>query len=213
MNSVAEGPPSYEDIVSEECVQAGVGEGGVEKTYDLPRHVKELNKKAYISRVKEINERLKYVGYFSSDSEVTYGHPVVCPEYLMKFESKLPCRVETGVPFVRYQKKMDGYLSKYKEARDVLTLKIKELTDMGEEKGDPENFTWVEESGEDDVCRRSIRYYYEKHQDATDLLIGFIERQRPVDGLKLFNEKNNLVEEKIDLLVKLRQLQIAEVSD
>ena len=55
----------------------------------------------------------------------------------------------------------------------------------------------------------TIKNYYAAYQSSVDTLTDFIENSTPVDGLKLFVEKNSLVAEKLDLLLRLRRLQIS----
>lgn len=148
------------------------------------------------SRIEQINLRLKEIGYDDIDRAVP------CPNYLRGFEESMRYR-GACIDSNTYKRKMDKFVGEFERTRDVLTSKIEELQGIGMD--DISDYRWKEEHGD----MYTIKNYYAAYQSSVDTLTDFIENSTPVDGLKLFVEKNCLVEEKLDLLLRLRRLQIS----
>ncbi len=149
------------------------------------------------SRIEQINLRLKEIGYDDIDRAVP------CPNYLRGFEESRRYR-GACIDSNTYRRKMDEFVGEFERTRDVLTSKIKELQGIGMD--DISDYTWKEEHC---GAMYTIKNYYAAYQSSVDTLTDFIENSTPVDGLKLFVEKNCLVEEKLDLLLRLRRVQIS----
>lgn len=135
------------------------------------------------------------------------NHPVECPEYLMEFEHNKLFRNAAVLDAVSYQSKMGKYLDRFRKSKEELITKVKELEEKGIGKDDISDYVWKEESN-GVVNRFTIKIYYDVYQIAAYNLLRFIEFSKPVDGEKHFVEKNTLAQEKIDLLIQLRQLEL-----
>jgi hypothetical protein len=200
MASDEQKPPPYEEIDS--TVSTSLTETCDEhNTISIDSEII----RSYADRIQQINRRLKEMGYDALE------HPMNCPDYLMGYEeSKRSWRapfVDAGI----YVKRLDKFLSEYKRTECVLTSKIRELEEKKIGTDDSMDFTWKEER-DGVIYKSNIRSYYGSHQIALDNLVKFVESATPVDGTKIFNEKNRLVAEKVDLLVKMRGLQLNALS-
>ncbi len=162
--------------------------------------------KLYSTRVSKINERLKELGYDRLD------HPVNCPSLLMGYEDSQRSWRASFVDSGTYVKKMGKYLDIFKTSENALASRIKELEEKKVEESDILDFTWKEER-DGIVYRSNIKSYYEAHKIALNNLMTFIDIATPVDGETVFQEKNKLVQEKIDLLLKLRRLQLKALPE
>ena len=151
------------------------------------------------SRIRQINERLCEMGYQYSSVE--------CPEYLTEFEQKNTFQSDSVLDAVTYKQKMDKYLDHFHNTKAELMSKVNELEELGIETDDIGDFVWKEEI-KGAISRRTIKSYYDIYQNASHSLLKFLGSIKPVDGQKLFVEKNLLVGEKIDLLVKMRKLEL-----
>lgn len=163
----------------------------------------EVEKREDSNRLKEINQRLNELGYNA------YDPPISCHAYLMSYQAAMNSWRSTKVDAAEYAKKLGTYVSEYTRSKDVLDSKIKELVEKNIDPGDVADFTFKEER-DGRVYKNTIGTYYETHRKALSNLVKLIENSTPVDGRKLFEEKNRLVEEKIGLLLKMRRLQLLE---
>jgi hypothetical protein len=152
-------------------------------------------------RVYEINGRLLRMGY--------QDDPVECPAFLNEFEQVKLLRSGTVCDAVAYKKKMDLLSAAFQKAKAVLASKVDELTEKGVLKDDITDYVWKEESG-GVVTRSNIKYYYDTYQTAAHYFVKFIETTVPVNSQIIFMEKNILMGEKIDLLVKMRSLELSQ---
>ena len=192
-------PPPYEKIDSIKLISPAGIYGGYNS----------INSEvigSYAAKILQINGRLKDMGYDALE------HPMNCPDSLMEYEES---RRSWRAPYLDagiYVKRLDKCLGEYKRTESVLISKISELEDKKISTDDMMDFTWKEER-DGIIYKSTVKSYYGSHQIALDNLVKFIESSTPVDGRKLFHEKNRLVAEKIDLLVKMRGLQLNALSD
>lgn len=158
---------------------------------------------SFVYRLNLINQRLKDVGCVSIDQ----NHPISCNPALMKYEASRRHFRPYWVDAVDYAAKLDSYVQQYEKTKGVLEAKVQELQEKQVAPDDVADFVFKEER-DGVVYRNTIGTYYETHQIAVNNLVKFAERTVPVDGKKFFEEKNRLVEEKIELLLEMRRLQI-----
>ena len=151
------------------------------------------------SRISQITSRLSEMGCSSS--------PVECPEFLMEFEQRKCAKSRAMLDAVAYQIKMDKLLDQFRKSKEELISKVKELEEKGVEKEDIYDYIWKEDV-DGTIHRFTIKIYYDVYNIAVNNLLYFLEYTKPMDGKKLFEEKNELVGEKIDLLVQMRQLEL-----
>lgn len=163
----------------------------------------EEEKKEDTNRLKEINQRLNEMGYNE------YDPPISCHDYLMSYEASMISWRSTEVDAAEYAKKLGTFVNEYTRSKEALDSKIKELVEKNIDPCDVADFTFKEER-DGKVYKNTIGIYYETHKIALSNLVKFTENSTPVDGRKLFEEKNRLVEEKIGLLLKMRRLQLLE---
>jgi hypothetical protein len=192
-------PPEYAENDTDKTVPQALAEltvCGDDSSVDSAGKIK-----AYSLRISQINERLREIGYDTLD------HPINCPTLLMEYEDS---RRSWRAPFVdsgNYVIKLGRYLDAFRKSESVLASKLKEVEDMKIEKSDITDFIWKEER-DGIVYRTNLKSYYESHKIALNNLVTFIETATPVDGKLVFQEKNKLVAEKLDLLLKMRGLQL-----
>jgi hypothetical protein len=152
-------------------------------------------------RVYEINSRLLRMGYLDD--------PVECPEFLNEFEQVKSLRSGTVCDAVAYKSRMDLLSAAFHKAKAVLASKVDELVEKGILKDDIPDYVWKEES--DGLVKRfTIREYYDAYQIAAHYFVKFIETTVPVNYRIIFVEKNILMGEKIDLLVKMRSIELSQ---
>ena len=162
--------------------------------------------KLLTERIKQIDMRLDAMGYKICD------HPIDCPDLLMGYEeSKHGMTVKSSsVDAGTYQRQMEMCLSEFKRTKQVLALKITEIEEKNVGKDDAMDFVWKEER--DGVSQElTLKSYYDAHKTAMSNLVLLIESEPTDDRKRLFREKNGLVSEKIELLVKLRCLQLSSL--
>ena len=104
---------------------------------------------------------------------------------------------------------MDLLSAAFQKAKAVLASKVDELTEKGVLKDDIPDYVWKEEIG-GVVTRSNLKYYYDAYQIAAHYFVKFIETTVPVNSQIIFMEKNILMGEKIDLLVKMRSLELSQ---